>query len=321
MKNKELKRKADAGNVAAMRELAKAYLDEKKTDEAFPWMEKAANAGDAEAQYEMAELCRNKNDFNGSFQWEQKSAKQGFPKAQYNLAIHYQDGIGTTVNPKQQFYWHQKAAENGVTESKYLLAVCYLSKTGTPQDNKKAVYWLQQASNEGHVGAKTRLGAAYIEGIGISLDKEKGLSLLREAASLGDEKARTILREAGEEISGIESSTDISKVRTAKKEIKILLICSGIGLIIGTMYGIAGKNVLLGIWFGIGAGAILSFIPLIPGIIKTMYREKGSDGIGDLFLWEIVWFFIFGFAGPIGLVVQILRKNKQIKKFQKSGWK
>lgn len=320
MNNKELKKKAEAGNVAAMRELAKAYLhDKNNTDEAISWMEKAAKLGDAEAQHEMAIECRDKKDFNGSFQWEQKSAKQGFPKAQYNMAIHYQDGIGTPVNPKQQFYWHLKAAENGITEAKYMLAICYLNKIGTSQDFKKAVNWLQQASNDGHAGAKTRLGAAYIEGIGVSVDKEKGLSLLREAASLGDEKAMTLLRDMNETSSDSDYFDESYESRTAKKEIKLLLICSAIGLVFGLIFGIYSRNVFIGMWFGIGAGGILSFLPLIPGTIKTVYREEGSDGIGSLFLGGIIWFFIFGFAGPIGLLVRVLKKRSQIKKIQKNG--
>jgi hypothetical protein len=325
--SQELKKRVESRDAAAMRELANLYLNENNINKAVLWMEKAAKFGDAEAQYEMANTCYELKDFNDSYQWVLKSAKQGFPKAQHNLAILYQDGTGTPKNLEKQFYWHLQAAKNGVTDSKYLLADCYLTERGTSQDFKKAVYWLEQASNEGHANAKTRLGAAYIQGVGVSVDEEKGLSLLREAVKLGDEKAKELLREVEKSGSGRGSYEDSYEIRTAKKEIKILLICSGIGLILGIIigannnfmgfYGI--ESVLFGMWFGIGAGGILSLLPITFRAIKTKYREKGSDGAGDLFLGFIFWFFLLCFAGPIGLLVRVLKKKIEIKKLQKNS--
>jgi hypothetical protein len=329
--SQELKKRVESRDAAAMRELAILYLNENNTDKAVLWMEKAAKFGDAESQFEMACECYEKNDFNASYQWVLRSAKQGFPKAQHDLAILYQDGKGTPKNPEKQFYWHLQAAKNGVIDSKYLLAVCYLTEVGTPQDLKKAVYWLEQASNEGHAKAKTRLGAAYIEGIGVSVDKEKGVSLLRDAVALGDDKAKELLREAEKSRSSRGSSEDSYEVKTAKKEIRILLICSGIGFILGVIFGANNnfmgfygiESVLFGMWFGIGVGGILSYIPLIPRILKTAHKEKGSDGVGDLlgslFIGGIIWFFIFGVSGPIGLLIRVLKKKSQIRKLQKNG--
>jgi TPR repeat protein len=190
-------RRKQMGNrdAAIMREKAARYLKEGNYDEALSLMQQAAELGDAEAQHELADVFRAENDLAAALEWEKKAAEQGYPKAQYNLAIHYRNGLGTSVDSGQQFIWCQKAAENGFADAMHGLAVCYLHGTGTSKNFEKAIHWLEQASNAGNAGAKTRLAGAYYDGIGVPADKEKGLSLLCEAAALGDEKAITLLRE------------------------------------------------------------------------------------------------------------------------------
>jgi TPR repeat protein len=209
MINEDLKRKAESGDIAAMRELAREYhreakecgtggkLDEDLFNIALDWMQEAAVKGDAEAQHEMASVCMNEEDsYDLAFQLERSSAEQGYIPAYYNLAVFYHDGIGTDVDPEMAFYWYNKAAENGDTEGKNYLGVCYLKGFGTEKDFEKAFFWINQAAEEGSANAKMRLGCAYAEGyMRLEVNEEKGWALIQEAADLGDQKAIELIKQ------------------------------------------------------------------------------------------------------------------------------
>ena len=192
-----LKKKAETGDVQAMRTLAMAYMEgngvAKNIDEVFNWMEKAAELGDAESQADLADMLRAMEEFNVAFSWEKKAAEQNYPKSQYNLGYCFREGIGTQKNPEKSFFWFSKAANNGLANAQCSVGVCYLLGHGTQTDYQQAIHWLEQAANGGDAEAKRRLGAAYVQGIGCTVDKEKGEALLREAAALGDNKAKEIL--------------------------------------------------------------------------------------------------------------------------------
>jgi integral membrane sensor domain MASE1 len=114
------------------------------------------------------------------------------------------------------------------------------------------------------------------------------------------------------------------EVNMGKKELKILLILSGIGFIIGAIIGIKASvesgeidSVFLGMWFGIGIGGALSFIVAIPYMFKTFVREKGfGEGVKAALGGILVWLAIFAVAGPIGLLIRGLRINSRIKKIR-----
>ena len=322
--------KAESGDTAAMRTLAMTYFKgdgvDPDVEEAERWLERAAKLGDAESQSTMAGMLRTGNrDVNRAFYWEQKAAEQGFSLAQHNLAVCFQNGIGTSVNPERMFYWYQKAAENGYTESKRILARCYVRGDGIPQDLEKAVYWLQQASDEGDAEAKKMLGAAYIEGMGCSVDNIRGLSLLREAASLGNENAKELL--ISDEVLDIitrENATpeqlralqarDEARLTAAKARLKkegtimaiggvigggIMAILCGVGSMANSSnigQGLAAFlfcgmfGGLCGVYFGIGFGACFGFI-------KTVYR----------FLWDWVpWRLISTIIGANPIVAIVI---------------
>jgi hypothetical protein len=113
-------------------------------------------------------------------------------------------------------------------------------------------------------------------------------------------------------------------VKQEKKELKILLILSGIGFIIGAIIGISASlesgeiiGIFLGMWFGIGIGGALSFITEIPYHFKSAVREKGfGEGIKSALMGILLWLAIFAVAGPIGLLIRVLRTNSRIKKIR-----
>jgi len=130
-----------------------------------------------------------------------------------------------------------------------------------------------------------------------------------------DNKNAGLVRDELEQLkSGTTSSSAESyEVVTAKKERKALLILSGIGFILGIIIGASSGNVLLGMWFGIGIGVALSYLPEIPGIFMQVFRRDGFvDAIKVSIGGGFVWFILFMLAGPIGLLVRVLKMNKQI---------
>jgi len=257
----QLKEKAESGNTKAMRELAMKYMKgdgvRADMDEGFEWVEKAAKRGDAESQYDLADMIRAMDGpLNEYFYWIQKSAEQGFPMAQHNMAICFQDGVGTPVDPGKQFFWLQKAAESGLAESQHQLAQCFLHGVGTPEDHQQAIYWLQRASDGGHAVAKRKLGALYMQGTGVEADEEKGRALIQEAASLGDQAANELLKE--------------SKAGGRKKR-------SLIGRIVGKFFGTLHKS---------------TYIYL--GTVWDMFWQTArKDGYGVAFFCTIFGILIF----------------------------
>jgi hypothetical protein len=111
-----------------------------------------------------------------------------------------------------------------------------------------------------------------------------------------------------------------------KREKKILLICSavccGLGLIIGVVAGISngdlGSALLGGIWIGTGIGSSISYIPEISRDFKKAMKGEGfGEALKTAFIGILVWFFIFGVIGPIGLLIRVSIKNNKIKKLEK----
>jgi hypothetical protein len=113
-------------------------------------------------------------------------------------------------------------------------------------------------------------------------------------------------------------------VKQEKKELKILLILSCIGFVIGVIIGIFTYNdsgeiigIFLGMWFGIGIGGALSYITVLPGtIVDAIKREGFGDGIKTALLGILFGLAIFAVAGPIGLLIRVLRTNSKIKKIR-----
>ena len=112
-----------------------------------------------------------------------------------------------------------------------------------------------------------------------------------------------------------------------KRARKILLICTaiccGLGLIYGVAYGTdvgGSQNVLMsvllfGIWLGPGLGGAVSLVPILFEAHKEAKR-RGEDPESSFWL-SVVLFFILVFAGPVGLLIRILRMNYRIKGFEK----
>jgi hypothetical protein len=127
----------------------------------------------------------------------------------------------------------------------------------------------------------------------------------------------TITTKDGKVLDADEYFSNSVEVDDKNKEKKIILICSTVGLVIGTIIGATNGNAFLGVWFGIGVGGALGFIPEIPGIFMIGYRDSGfTEALKSTFIGGIIWLVIFAVAGPIGILIRILKINSKIKKLQ-----
>jgi len=112
-------------------------------------------------------------------------------------------------------------------------------------------------------------------------------------------------------------SEESYEVVTGRKEKKVLLILSAIGFVLGAIIGGSDGSILMGMWFGIGIGGAVSFLPVIPGIFMSGFRREGFvEAVKTTVLGGIIWFIIFMVAGPIGLLIRILKINKKMKESQ-----
>jgi len=132
-------------------------------------------------------------------------------------------------------------------------------------------------------------------------------------------KKAELTRKALEELRSGKSihSDENYEVVTEKKELKILLICSAVGFVFGTITGLVNGDAFLGMWLGIGIGGAISFLPEIPGIFMGWFRKEGFiAAIKGTALGGAIWLAIFVIGGPIALLVRVIKKKRKIKKLQ-----
>jgi len=59
-------------------------------------------------------------------------------------------------------------------------------------------------------------------------------------------------------------------------------------------------------------------LPSIPYIFKATFQEEGLGGaLKTTLIGIFIWFFIFMFLGPIGLLVRVLKGSLKIKGLEK----
>lgn len=181
----ELLPKAQAGDVKAMVEVAKAYAgswEDGADANAVKWFNKAANAGSGEAMFKLYEGYYFGNygldsDEDVAKQWLDKAVAKGYGEAiftkanaiyyeneaegmklmlkageagsasaQMFLATAYNNSWNDNYNPSKAFEWAKKAAEQDLGEAQYLLATFYLKGVGTSANKSEALKWLKKAA-------------------------------------------------------------------------------------------------------------------------------------------------------------------------------
>lgn len=183
---KALIKKAESGDIKAIKALAKRYdkasgrwTDEPKVGEtvslseffanmereenepckekAFEWFMKGAELGDPECMYEVgyriydAIGCCKDEEWSSrgkkSFEWYLKSAQAGYLPAMRITAYMY-GGLCVEKNEPESFRWYLKAAELGDENSAREVAKYYAKGTGTDKNLAEADKWLAKLSDE-----------------------------------------------------------------------------------------------------------------------------------------------------------------------------
>ncbi len=133
----ELRRRADAGNVASQSILGILYLEGR----------------DTEANY--AEALRLLS----------AAAAKGASRAMLNLARMHHEGIGTPADPMEASRWYEQAARRGEFLAQVALARMYAKGSPMKADPVQAAKWYRAAAaQEGKVedGAELSEAKAYI---------------------------------------------------------------------------------------------------------------------------------------------------------------
>lgn len=198
---KELEQKAENGDAYSQLQLGMLYQEEKKSELAVRWFQRAANMGVSMAQYQLA-LCfitgeGINQDFSLGFTWALKAAKQGFPFAQVLVAKLYTNGDGTQKDLTEAFEWWKKCADfsnasvapgfkDCASEAQFQVGVCYAQGKGVSKDETKALEWFTKASQLGSTNAEYALGYAYMNGLGTKQDYQQAIKHYNIAANDGN---------------------------------------------------------------------------------------------------------------------------------------
>ena len=103
------------GDVQAQFEMAKALEDEKQYETALGWYKKAALQGHVQASLGTGMLCLkgDKSMHGDALYWLHKAVAGGSSEAEYQLALVYERGLGTRMDPDEALRWLRQAAKHG----------------------------------------------------------------------------------------------------------------------------------------------------------------------------------------------------------------
>jgi TPR repeat protein len=190
---------ARAGNAAAMRSLAVAYLRGGAADEgeAVTWLQKSADGGNRESQYDLGRVYQRssaRRNERRAVEMFILAGNAGHADAAFQLGRMYEKGQGTSKNESEALRWFTKAAEQGHADAQGGVGVFYLKGIGTRRDDTKALDWLRKGAAAGSAAAMYNLGTMYEEGrAGLPKSRSTAREWYRKAANLGDPEAKKAL--------------------------------------------------------------------------------------------------------------------------------
>jgi TPR repeat protein len=137
----ELSEDAEKGDIAAMREVGRCYMQgkgvERDTDKGLAWLNKAAGVRDLEAMVDLASAYASGSgaayDIVKAYEWYAKAAEAGSPIAQYQLGLGYARGIGVSENKALAKQWLEKARNNGYAPAASALETLDVNSAGNKQ--------------------------------------------------------------------------------------------------------------------------------------------------------------------------------------------
>lgn len=227
--------KAEAGNVGAMRVLARLYMADQlmpaDLDQAAYWLELAVAENDAAAMSDYGRLLYLRGDLAGARRWYEQAASQGAHSAESRLArlalqgqlpdlapaevgalakraiahdpalvgLYGQallEGELVPADPARGRELLELAAANDNPRALYALAMADFAGQGASADAARALRSLERAVALGYVTAKVQLGKRLLFGIDVPSDPNRGMNLLEAAAEQGHSYAAATLGRA-----------------------------------------------------------------------------------------------------------------------------
>ncbi len=187
-------RAAEAGDAQAARLMAR--LEATPTAEEIADLRRRADAGDPAAMHELHSILKIgrgvRVDIAGARQLLQQAAEAGYPPAMVTLGFDLLTRARSAAEAEVAIGWYRKAAEAGDGHAMYLLGAFRERGRSTlkvPRDLPEAERWYRRAADAGHAGAMAALGRMHEHGLQVRKDREAALSWYRRAAELGDEDA------------------------------------------------------------------------------------------------------------------------------------
>ncbi len=162
-REKELLKKAKAGDIDAMKSLASLYRGDQNVDNRLIW----------------------KGDTNKAIKYYEMAAKKGDIDSMLSAAKDYEKYKKNSSSDKKAFRWYKTAAEEGNIEGLLNTARCYLKGKGTPSDPQKAYLYYGKAAEAGASLGFLRQAQLDELGLGTKLSfenaEQKYLKIIRNA--------------------------------------------------------------------------------------------------------------------------------------------
>ena len=226
---------AEAGNVGAMRVLARLYLADRLMPadraQAAHWLERAVAAKDAAAISDYGRLLHLQGDVGGARRRYEQAAALGAKSAESRLArlalqgqlpdldpakigalaeraiAHDSALVGiygqallagelVPADPARGRSMLERAAADNDVHALYALAMADFVAESAPADTARALENLERAVALDYVTAKVQLGKRLLYGIGVPADPNRGVTLLQAAAAQGHSYAAATLGRA-----------------------------------------------------------------------------------------------------------------------------
>ena len=214
---------AEKGNILALHDLGKMYLNGLLGEENIPkadgYFQKALqgflalepNAKRLQdyVQYRIGKMFAlgysTEWDYSNAFEWFEKSAAAGNKFAQYTLGSLYFYGNGVTQSNEKAFEYYKLSADQDNAYACYEVARMLRDGIGTEKNTEQAEIYFQKAYSGFHkIAAENpdekilyRLGVMTFSGMGCDADRDLGIEYIKQSAELGNEYAQAFLENMG----------------------------------------------------------------------------------------------------------------------------
>jgi TPR repeat protein len=151
----------ELGNVEAMLNLARLYLEERKDSLALAVFQRAINAGSVEGIIEIGRMREQgrggKRDAVLALRLYNQAADRGSPRGLFEVGRIHQDGVGVPRSYAKARTSYLQGACEGSVDAMYQLGFMYLNGLGVKRDRGAAIDLFRRAADGGHALAGKQL--------------------------------------------------------------------------------------------------------------------------------------------------------------------